>query len=114
MKRIFKFFSNVFIFVSSPKFFCLFFSKIPHFNGNSLSEAAREGNTVTVFFVYITCPLTYSRFPGDGGNLFRMDHGSLKSLYAKVWGNLIPMPSIPHSSISHRGITVFSIRHTRL
>ncbi len=53
MKRIFKFFSNVFIFVSSPKFFCLFFSKIPHFNGNSLSEAAREGNTVTVFFVYI-------------------------------------------------------------
>ena len=53
MKRIFKFFSNVFIFVSSPKFFCLFFSKIPHFNGNSLSEAAREGNTVTVFFVYV-------------------------------------------------------------
>ena len=54
MKRIFKFFSNVFIFVSSPKFFCLFFSKIPHFNGNSLSEAAREGNTVTLFFVYIS------------------------------------------------------------
>ena len=54
MKRIFKFFSNVFIFVSSPKFFCLFFSKIPHFNGNSLSEAAREGNTVIVFFVYIS------------------------------------------------------------
>ncbi|SFP04661.1 hypothetical protein SAMN04487852_1142 [Prevotella sp. tf2-5] len=53
MKRIFKFFSNVFIFVSSPKFFCLFFSKIPHFNGNSLSEAPREGNTVTVFFVYV-------------------------------------------------------------
>ena len=62
MKRIFKFFSNVFIFVSSPKFFCLFFSKIPHFNGNSLSEAAREGNTVTVFsYISPTCPLTSLR-----------------------------------------------------